>query len=355
MSSESIPMPIENSPSRNRSRQNQQLVSSLMARISPKNSRRKYLQAQPYDRIDDEEEVRNEEFLRCGEQTSPIRTMAESTFYENDLQNFCIVDSSDDESDNGGTFGEHDGAPSLNSTDYHKQAEELPVLPPLIPVEEIPSTFICPLTLQIMEDPVQDNCGHTFERNAIIKLLEQSYEGVCPISQKPLVPICYRCVGNDSKTLPCDDYDRIFKRNESLQKRILEWKLDHPLYQGLDANYGQNQRRNMMRHDIITDESMHSSNSNNSNQSSRDCPYGYEISSSGGNDTNDYHSNRDSSHHTLSKFELMFLPQEREALRMLKRRTKDERERKYRSQRCTMGIALIVAVLLLTARYLVVR
>ena len=345
-------MPIKNSSSTNRSRQNQQLVSSLMARISPKNGRRKYLQAQSYDRIDDEEEVRNEDFPRCGEQTSPIRTMAESTFYQNDLQNFCIVDSSDDEMDNDGTFGEHDRARSLNSTDCHKQAEELPVLPPLIPVEEIPSTFICPLTLQIMEDPVQDNCGHTFERNAIVQLLEQNYEGVCPISQKPLVPICYRCVGNDSTTLLCDDYDRIFKRNDSLQKRILEWKLDHPLYQGLDANYGRTQRRNMLRHDIIIDESIHSGISNNS---TRNCPYGDETSSSGGNDTNDSHSNRDSSHHTLSKFELMFLPQEREALRMLKRRTREERERMYRSQRFTMGIALIVAVLVLTAVYLVIR
>lgn len=338
---------FKNSPKR--SKQNQ-LVSSLVARISPKNSARKSLHIHSYDRIDGED-ARTDGFLREEEDMSP---MAESRHYESNLKNFCI--DSDDENDDDCSFGRHDEECSLNGTNKYHTQKKLPVLPLQIPVEDIPPNFICPLTLQIMEDPVQDTCGHTFERRAILNLLERSNNSVCPISQKPLVPPYYHCDRKESSVL-FDDYERILKRNETLQKRILEWKLDHPLYQGLDANFTQHQRRKMIRHNTITDESIHSSNSDNGNQTNLDCPYGDENTEStgDGNHGNKNHSSRDTSHHTLSRFELMFLPQEREALRILKKRTREERERLHRSQRCTWAISVILSVLLLIAVYLVTK
>jgi hypothetical protein len=47
-----------------------------------------------------------------------------------------------------------------------------------------PHNYVCPLTLQIMEDPVMDGCGHCFDRAAIVGWLD--YHEFCPISRKPL-------------------------------------------------------------------------------------------------------------------------------------------------------------------------
>lgn len=329
---------FKNSP---KSSKQNQLVSSLVARISPKNSRRKSLHTHSYYQIDGED-ARSEE----GEDMSP---MAESRHFENDLTNFCI-DSDDENDDEDRSFGRLGEDCSLNSADPYQ------ALPLQIPVEDIPPNFICPLTLQIMEDPVQDTCGHTFERRAILNLFERSNNPLCPISQKPLVPEYFDCDRTDSSAL-FGDCERILKRNEALQQRILEWKLDHPLYQGLDANFAQHQRRKMVRHNVITDDSIHSSSSGNINPSNLDCPYGDENTEStgdAGNHGNKNHS-RDTSHHTLSRLELMFLPQEREALRILKQRTREERERLHRSQRRSLAISVTVAILLLTAVYLVTK
>merc|ERR1719379_2313274 len=47
-------------------------------------------------------------------------------------------------------------------------------------------------------------------------------------------------------------YERVLKRNVGLQERIQKWKLEHPLYQGVDPNYAQRQRNKMLRRDTIT-------------------------------------------------------------------------------------------------------
>lgn len=47
-----------------------------------------------------------------------------------------------------------------------------------------PLNYVCPLTLQLMEDPVNDCCGHIFERAGIYDWLE--HHAICPISRKPL-------------------------------------------------------------------------------------------------------------------------------------------------------------------------
>lgn len=49
-----------------------------------------------------------------------------------------------------------------------------------------PQAYMCPLSLDIMTDPVVDNEGHTFERYWIMKALETKHE--CPIGRHYLDP-----------------------------------------------------------------------------------------------------------------------------------------------------------------------
>jgi len=48
----------------------------------------------------------------------------------------------------------------------------------------IPTAFLCPLTLEIMFDPVMDGQGNTFERRAVLTWLKD--KSISPISRKPL-------------------------------------------------------------------------------------------------------------------------------------------------------------------------
>jgi hypothetical protein len=50
---------------------------------------------------------------------------------------------------------------------------------------EVPSNFICPITLQVMVDPVMTRAGLNFEKAAIFGWLEQG-SGSCPLTRKPL-------------------------------------------------------------------------------------------------------------------------------------------------------------------------
>jgi hypothetical protein len=52
---------------------------------------------------------------------------------------------------------------------------------------EVPNSFICPITLQIMVHPVMTETGLNFERSAIISWLEKGTES-CPLTRKPLRP-----------------------------------------------------------------------------------------------------------------------------------------------------------------------
>ena len=52
-------------------------------------------------------------------------------------------------------------------------------------VNRHPPSFACPLTMEVMEDPVMDQCAHTFERKAVTEWLNSGHS-CCPISRKPL-------------------------------------------------------------------------------------------------------------------------------------------------------------------------
>lgn len=67
----------------------------------------------------------------------------------------------------------------------------------------IPHHFLCPLTLEIMRDPLRSKYGHDFERASILDWLDQN--DTCPITRQPLSP---------SMLIP----------NNSLRLRINAWK-----------------------------------------------------------------------------------------------------------------------------------
>ena len=54
-------------------------------------------------------------------------------------------------------------------------------------VVHVPDHFICPLTLQIMKDPLLSKYGHSFERTAILEWLA-TQDHHCPITRQPLQP-----------------------------------------------------------------------------------------------------------------------------------------------------------------------
>ena len=52
-------------------------------------------------------------------------------------------------------------------------------------VEDAPEEYLCPLTLDIMKDPVMSKYGQSFERSEILQWLKSGH-GVCPLSRRPL-------------------------------------------------------------------------------------------------------------------------------------------------------------------------
>ena len=70
--------------------------------------------------------------------------------------------------------------------------------------ESIPEHFVCPLTLEMMTDPLVSKHGHNFERKAVLKWLEKG-NTTCPITRQPLTM---------SMLIP----------NVSLRLRIKAWK-----------------------------------------------------------------------------------------------------------------------------------
>mmetsp|Transcript_5170 Transcript_5170/g.9680 ORF Transcript_5170/g.9680 Transcript_5170/m.9680 type:complete len:255 (-) Transcript_5170:3616-4380(-) len=100
--------------------------------------------------------------------------------------------------------------------------------------DQPPQTFRCPLTLQLMEDPVNDACGHCFERRAIQDWLD--LRDFCPISRKPIM--------NDDLVV-----------NGHLKARIQQWKEDHPLYQHGSRFYRKEQVDEMLS---VSDHDSHS-------------------------------------------------------------------------------------------------
>ncbi|KAG7365204.1 U-box domain containing protein [Nitzschia inconspicua] len=213
--------------------------------------------------------------------------------YDDDfLKTFTIDNDDDDENGVDDTFEMEHGR-SRYSDNIGNGVNGRPSLSPLNDNNDRsndrpPSNYRCPLTLQVMDDPVNDGCGHCFERRAILDWLE--YRDVCPISRKPL------------------QEDLLF-RNGHLKSRIQQWKEDHPLYQHLDQHYADHQIQEML--------------------------------SSDHDDSSGRHSN----------FELMLLPQERQVLNIVKVRAHSRRKREE-FNKCLWSLGITVAVFVVGATIL---
>lgn len=72
---------------------------------------------------------------------------------------------------------------------------------------QVPECFICPLTLECMNDPLMDRRGTSFERSAILEWLNRGKK-TCPLTRQPL---------SFSKLIP----------NAKLRIEIQQWKTEH--------------------------------------------------------------------------------------------------------------------------------
>ena len=74
-------------------------------------------------------------------------------------------------------------------------------------IGNIPHEFVCPLTHEVFHSPIVTRYGHTFEREALMKWLDEN-GSICPFTRQPL-----------------SMSDLIINRN--LLTKIRQWKLKH--------------------------------------------------------------------------------------------------------------------------------
>lgn len=74
--------------------------------------------------------------------------------------------------------------------------------------DNVPDEYLCKISLDIMNDPVSANCGHTFDRMEILTYLNNREKVACPCCKK-------------------DVYETELKLNLSLKQAIDNWKLEN--------------------------------------------------------------------------------------------------------------------------------
>ena len=97
--------------------------------------------------------------------------------------------------------------PSTKETTEQTQSSQKQVEPDDEEEEDIPDEFICPLTLEIFNDPLMDRRGINFERTAIVEWLNRGHT-TCPLTREPMG---YRSL------IP----------NANLRTRVEHWKREH--------------------------------------------------------------------------------------------------------------------------------
>lgn len=74
---------------------------------------------------------------------------------------------------------------------------------------DIPDNFICPISLELMRDPLMNRRGQNYDRRSILQWLHRGNEH-CPLTRQPLSP---------SQLVP----------NNALKTRIRRWSMEHGL------------------------------------------------------------------------------------------------------------------------------
>ena len=80
--------------------------------------------------------------------------------------------------------------------------------------EEVPDYFLCPITGDIMEDPVICIDGYTYERNAIEKWLQNNHTS--PMTRQSLVPPAQR----EAQHPPA----AMVQEQEQRERPVIEWR-----------------------------------------------------------------------------------------------------------------------------------
>jgi hypothetical protein len=211
-----------------------------------------------------------------------------------------------------------------------------------LPQNGTPASFVCPLTTQLMEDPVMDLCAHNFERAAITEWLNsKATHECCPISRKPLT---------------IDD----LVPNHILAERIDKWQW-HRENDGLmflekttklSASYSDDEddddsvdieaekaciiRKGGALAPVHTGSDIEMAVADRAKRQSR----------AGGNSNN----NNKNNNYGPVPVEFMLLPQERKVLQIVRMRAQGEdREKRRRSVLCNtlMGVCIAVALVFL--------
>lgn len=174
-----------------------------------------------------------------------------------------------------------------------------------------PPSFVCPLSYQVMEDPVSDLCAHTFERQAIEAWLDRG-NACCPISRKSLSR-------ND------------LKPNHVLAERIEKWRWEqaHADVMILRATTAASSE---------PDDDGDLSIGGETERSEEDIELGRPISASGATMMKVYQ---------VVPTRMMLLPQEREALEKLRSRNKTIRDQRKRQKCCYCSLATMAVVVLI--------
>ncbi|CAB9498664.1 SAM and U-box domain-containing protein 1 [Seminavis robusta] len=92
-----------------------------------------------------------------------------------------------------------------------------------VTTEDILDLFVCPITQELMRDPVIDQEGNTYERSAVVNWIQQ--HGVSPITRKPLtVELLY-----DNTTLfmiLIQEIQLLKQQEEENNDEVQQWKTD---------------------------------------------------------------------------------------------------------------------------------
>jgi hypothetical protein len=203
-----------------------------------------------------------------------------------------------------------------------------------------PGSFVCPLTTEMMEDPVMDLCAHNFERSAITEWLNPNSTApheCCPISRKPLTV---------ADLVP----------NHTLAERIDKWKW-HQEHDGLITGYE------------TTKMSPSFSDDDSDSVESVDIETAKPIVSCKGSirTSSDIEmaagrirdKRRQQQNYGPVPAEFMLLPQERRVLQVVRMRAKEHREKRRRSALCNallgVTVAIVIILVSLTIRKVVIK
>jgi U-box domain len=94
-------------------------------------------------------------------------------------------------------------------------------------MSNVPTEFLCPITMETMDYPVLSRHGHNFERSAIVAWIDKG-SGTCPMTRLPLTM-------------------RDLIHNNSLLNAIEQWRRMNGLSTGLPFDEAQSNGSDIMR------------------------------------------------------------------------------------------------------------